>query len=495
MVRYAFFVMVVLAVCGLAAAENNFEPTMATYLGGDEMVEEWTAVDIAPDGMVVVAGTAGCGERSPWPGGDLPGVNVSWLMGGGFGIVARIDPETNGVASVARIGDWIEDMAVADDGRIVITGSFGVAVLTPDASRIIWRDGDIIRGTRSAQFRNQTPPFRRYRYTRRVARVSVGSDGTVASIQAEKKEWSAGPMHGRLYVWDRDGERICDLRMKQYKYPKDVVVDSANKQVIVGGFNTYSHDSPHMDNHPIHMQFMTAFTYDGNVNWAAYDFPAREVYAHNTYADCRVQRLVIGHDGYLYMGGYIHGGDYIWKHDPFDVDKHVQVDVNYDRFTHAIDMGPGLDQSYFAKYDPKTGEILQGQVLLCRERPDGGGKPTQIQIRGIHADADGNVYLAGYCEAYIKDRDAQRVAGEQVGEYEAPEIFLLGVSPDFRQRHVWTVFSRDNCEAAAWGLSVRDGRAALIGEVYQGEVITTENALQSEPTRHTNGYLVIWELD
>jgi hypothetical protein len=58
-------------------------------------------------------------------------------------------------------------------------------------------------------------------------------------------------------------------------------------------------------------------------------------------------------------------------------------------------MGRGIDQGYFAKFDPATGKILQGQVLLTRREPNGGGKPAQIQIRGIQANREGTVYLAG----------------------------------------------------------------------------------------------------
>jgi hypothetical protein len=483
MMRNSGLILVLLAIGGIAGA-GNFEPTLATYLGGDESVEEWTAVDIAPDGHVVVAGSA--------PGYSPKGVEETWLLAGGYGIVLRLDPETNEIVSATRLGDYIEDMQVAPDGRIAITGSFGVAVLSPDASEILWRDADVVRGTRAAQFRNQTPPFKRRRYTRRVARVAIGADGTVAAMQAEQKDWGDAPKHGRLYVWTRDGKRRCDLRMTGYKYPKDLCVDSAHKQVIVGGFNTYAHDSPHMKNHPIHMQFLTAFNYDGKVNWAAYDFPAADVYAENTYADSRVQRLAIGADGMLYMGGYIHGGDYVWKHHPFDVTKRVRVDTGYDSYSVAANMGRGIDQSYFAKFDPKTGMILQGQVLLTRRQPNGGGKPAQIQIKGIDADTEGNVYIAGYCEAHIKDRAEQQVAGQTVGEYHGPEPFLLSVTPDFKQRRLWTVFAKEGCEAAAWGLSIRDGRGAIVGEVYQGEVMTTDNALQTEPVKHTDGYLVVW---
>jgi hypothetical protein len=467
------------------AAGGDFGVSTATYLGGPERMEEWTAVDIAPDGHVVVAGSA--------PSYRPEGVKEAWLLAGGYGIVMRLDAKTGRPVSAARIGDYIEDMEIDADGRIAVTGSFGVAVLSPDASKVVWRDGNVIRGTRAAQFRNQTPPFKRYRYTRRVARVAVGADGTVASLQAEQKAWGQDPKKGRLYVWNAKGGRLCDVALVKYKYPKDVCVDAKHKLVIVGGFNTYAADSRHMKNHPIHMPFLTAYAYDGKVKWAAYDFPAKDVYAENTFADSRVQRLAIGGDGYLYMGGYIHGGDYVWKHHPFDVTKRVKADTGYDSFSVAANMGRGIDQSYFAKYDPATGNIVRGQVLLCRRTPAGGGKPTQIQIRGIGADGEGNLYLSGYCEKYIKDRDAQKVAGRKVGEYHKPEIFLLVVTPDFRTRKVWTVFSGEACEAASWGLSVRGGRAALVGEVYAGSAITTDNALQKRPAGHTDGYLVVWE--
>jgi hypothetical protein len=313
-------------------------------------------------------------------------------------------------------------------------------------------------------------------------------------VQAEEKAWGDDPKKGHLYIYDSGGKRIADVLMAEYKYPKDVVVDGENKLVIVGGFNTYKHDSPHMTDHPIHMPFLTAYTYDGEVEWAAYDFPAKGVYAMNTYADSRVQRLAIGSDGFLYMGGYIHGGDYVWRHDPLNVKKRVAVDVGYDGYSRAHNMGRGIDQSYFAKFDPATGKIIRGQVLLTRQAPNGGGKPAQIQIKGIQADKNGTVYLVGYCEKYIKDRNTKRVAGRSVGDYHKPEPFLLVVTSDFRHRKIWTVFAADKCEAAFWGLGVRNGVAAMVGEVYEGTTITTDNALHRAATP-TDGYLVIWTTD
>ena len=57
------------------------------------------------------------------------------------------------------------------------------------------------------------------------------------------------------------------------------------------------------------------------------------------------------------------------------------------------------------------------------------------------------------------------------------------------------MFAADNCEAAFWGLGVRNSVAATVGEVYEGQTITTDNALQKAPAEYTDGYLVIWKTD
>lgn len=466
---------------------GDFRVRTATYLGGPAAAEEWNAVDVAPDGNIVLAGRLV--DRDPG------GVKANWLMAGGDGVVLRIAPDGTNVLSVTRIGDYVDDMQVGEDGRIAIAGSFGIAILATNGSQLIWRDGDVIRGTKAAAFRNQTPPFREDRYRKRVSRVAVGSDGTVASFQAEEKAWGNAPKKGLLYVWDRDGRRVSETTMVGYKYPKDLVVCSEQKTVIVGGFNTYSADSQHMKNHPIHMPFIVAYTYDGKEKWETYNFPAADSYKQNLFADSRVQRLNIGRDGMLYMGGYIHGGDYVWKMDPHDFTKRVAADVGYDSHSTAGHMGRGIDHAYFAKYDPANGDMLLGQPLICRRNADGSGKPSQSQIRGIHADEKGNVYISGYCEKYISKRDACTVNGMAVAAYHKPETFLMVVSPDFRKRHVWTVFSDEQSESASWGISVRGSTAALVSEVYEGRMLVTPNAMEREPMKTVDGYLVVWEPD
>ena len=80
-----------------------------------------------------------------------------------------------------------------------------------------------------------------------------------------------------------------------------------------------------------------------------------------------------------------------------------------------------------------------------------------------------------------------------MGAYYKPEPYLLVVTPDFRHRKVWTVFAADQCEAAFWGLGLRNGVAAMVGELYEGKTIVTDNALQRTAPRPTGGYLVVWK--
>jgi len=469
-----------------AARADDFRVTTATYLGGGSPTEQWAAVDIAQDKTIVLAGAAA--ELS------VKGAARAELLGGGEGVIVRLNAEGAKILSITRVGDYVEDMKIGPGGRIAVAGSFGVAVLSPDAAKVLWSDKEIILGTKAAQFSNQTPPFREDRYTRRLARVAIGSDGTTASIQNAVKKHGSEPKRGRLYIWDKEGKRLSDVPLTDYKYPQDVCVDTANRLVIVGGFNTYAAESRHMKRHPIHMPWMAAYAYEGRRKWEAYNFPAKDVYAQNTFADSRVQRLAIGGDGRLYMGGYIHGGDFVWRHDPFDVKKRVNVDTGFDAFSKAYNMGRGIDMAYFAKFEPATGRILQGQALLTRATEQGGGKPAQIQIQGIDADKNGNLYLSGYAEAFIENRSQKQINGKSVGDYFKPEAFLMVVSHDFKTRKVWTVFS-EKAESASWGVAQRDGLAALIAEVYEGAMITTSNALQKKPARTTDGYMVVWEAE
>jgi len=161
-----------------SAHAADFKVRTATYIGGPAEADAWNAVDIAPDGNIVLAGRL--------PDKNPGGVKAAWLMAGGDGVVLRVAPSGTNVLSMARIGDYIDDMQVGEGGRIVITGSFGVGVLSTNATKLLWRDGSIIRGTKAAAFRNQTPPFKQDRYRKWWSPRISGSGMSGPYFQASK---------------------------------------------------------------------------------------------------------------------------------------------------------------------------------------------------------------------------------------------------------------------------------------------------------------------
>jgi hypothetical protein len=94
------------------------------------------------------------------PGHNPGGVTPVTLLGGGDGVVVRLDPSGQTVRSVTRLGSEVRDLAVADNGRILVCGDFGVALLNETAAALIWADDSLGQGYRCDQ----------------------GSDGTVAVL-------------------------------------------------------------------------------------------------------------------------------------------------------------------------------------------------------------------------------------------------------------------------------------------------------------------------
>lgn len=482
-------------------AENNFVINNAGYIATDN-TDEFTSVDVAPDGTIVT-----CGKLYNYLPSDAVEYN---LLGGGNGTIVRLNHTGSKVLSITRVGDNVHDLEVSDNGDIAICGTFGVGVLKSDGSQFKWVDNSILVGTVDGH----TPSFFGYfapssfnmKYRRAMSRVAIGSDGTVATIQ--QKEWYGDP---GLYIYNSNGVRILDSILPHkdtvdfgdkidYEYfinvyPNDICVDGANNSVIIGGWNGRKDDSPQMSDHPIHMPYLRCYDYSGQLKWKNYDWRAKDIfYTMNYYADSRFSDIVIGRDGFLYTAGYIHGGDHMFEIDPHDYSKWADNCCSgYDSYSMPHSMGAGIDHAFFCKYDPETGDILNGQAAIVRENPNGTGEPNQSQIKGLMADEDGKLYLAGYCMDYIKNRSLQTINGESVGSNAGVEPFIMIVDSSWNNREIWTVVSKNNLEGTFWGLGYRNGIMAAAGEIFQGEAITTPGG--TGQTRHDNydGYLLTYE--
>jgi hypothetical protein len=421
---------------------TNFDVSAATYLGAASD-DTLNAVDIAPDGALVV-------------GGALPdylppaGTGLFELLGGGPGALMRLDETGQRAMSLTRIGDTVADLEVDNDGRIVTCGSFGVALLNAEANDVIWSDdpGDGAK------------------------RCAIGaSDGTVALT-----------VGGTVYVYTSDGTLLSSWAANG-KEEYDVAVDSTNELVIV---TSYKQAAANWKS-----AFMRAWSYDGQLSWRSYDFNEN----NGLGADTEGRRVAIGRDGLLYFAASINGGTgfSIFSRDPLDLSQSAgDRTVKTDRYSNPTDIG-SVSMTWYGRYNPANGALLQGQSLLTRLNSS--GKGNSIKPYAIMADEQGRVFVAGDMACCIANRSALQIAGQSVGNYQSGEAFFLAVSPTFEERIVWTPFTQTGGAAGgspALGVSVRDGNAAVAIRVGAEKSLITHNALQTIPPGGAEGYVAAW---
>lgn len=425
------------------APSNNLQVASATYLGGAG-VDRATAVDIAPNEVLVFGGVM--------PGHNPGGVTPINLLGGGDGVVTRLSHDAQTVYSVTRIGNAVNDLEVGSDGRIVVCGDFGVAVLTPEANALEWSDSAIGEG----------------------ARCAIGGDGMTAVLA-----------NGNIRVFASDGSQLGNWNPGNN--PADVTVDSTNQSIIATGWKQASGN--------LQIPWLKAWNYTGlTLKWTAYDFSASAVSGQGLGADSRGLLVVMGRDGYLYFAGRTDGGNNLFNRDPHDVTVSLpgNILIKTDRFNNPYQLSGTINFGFYGRFNPTTGDILKGQFMLTRLS---NGNGNSIQAHGMMADQNGRLYLAGQTYASLENRSARQVAGIAVGPYSGGEPFLLIISPDFTTRIIWTPFAGSNGAGGspAFGVSVRNGKAAVTISLRDGsDNLITFNALQPAKGGNAEAYLAVW---
>ena len=145
---------------------------------------------------------------------------------------------------------------------------------------------------------------------------------------------------------------------------------------------------------------------------------------------------------------------------------------------------------WYGRYSPTTGALEQGASLLTRLSS---GSGNSISVQAIMADQYGAIFLAGDASCCFHNRNTRQIAGVAVGPYASGEAYLLTVSPDFRQRLVWTPFAGPGGAASspATAVSVR-GDTAAIGIIVKSGALITAHALQPTPGSAQDGYIAVW---
>lgn len=422
---------------------TNLVVCTASYLGGTSS-DTAAGVEIAPDRSVVLAGTLIGNNLNRTPTYlQVPNGPVQ-----GNGTVLRMDPTGRTPLSITRLGNTIDDLDIdRRTGNIVVAGDFGVAVLNPQATQILWT-------------RNLGPGGGARASTGR--RVAVGSGGQVATL-----------FNKQVRVFDANGNLLGQFGPGG-SYAEDVAIDSASGTVIVAGWSQRDGGGCSQ----LQIAHIRSFSYTGTLKWKNYDWSHAQAYgANSSCADTRGLRVAIGRDNLLYFAGESAGGNSIYRYNPTNLSA-AAPNVRYDAYTDPYNTKSN-HITYFARMVPATGQILAGQFLLSRLSAGGG---NTINPRAITADERGTVYVGGASAASIANRNPVNLSinGQAIGPYSGGDGFLAIIAPDFRSRRIWTTWTGVNTTAAGstiTGVAAFQGAAATIS-TSNGNMITV-NPLQT----------------
>jgi hypothetical protein len=431
------------------AAGDDLSVCTATYLGGPG-VDFASAVDIAPDGSVLVGGAFDSYDLGQKP------IN---LMGGGAGAVLRLDGSGRTITSLSRIGGGVSDLEVdRQSGKIAVSGDFGVALLDAAATKVLWNVS--LGGS--------------------ATKVAVGSDGTVAALAGKT-----------ITVLDASGATVGTIDVQSATSVNDIAVDGASKSVLTTGYR--QDDGGACSQYK--STFVRGYAYTGAMKWKDYDWTHNDVGASGDCADSQGLSLAMGRDGKLYYAGKSDGGNTVHQKDPRDLSKQAP-NVSADQYNTPYGFKGANAIGYYARFDPATGTIDKGQFVVARKGADASAEGNACVPSAITADEKGNVYVVGDSAYEIQNHDQKKIGGISVGPYTAYEAFLLVLSPDLSQRLAWTVFTASG-PADATGIAAANGSGALVAEqsgaqLTKGTLITT-SALQKAPGGGDGeGYLVVF---
>jgi hypothetical protein len=449
--------MIVMAAALALAADydaNNLPATWASYFGGSA-ADQITAVDVAADGVIFVAGKM--------PGHNPGGVTPTEFFGGGDGVIMRVAADGSTVLSLARIGGIVNDLEISLDGTVVACGDFGVVTLTPIADDTTAQvDATALGGT--------------------ATRCAIGGDGTFAALRGT----------ARIFVYEPGGTLLKDYGPGSASRKFfDLAIDGFSQTVIETGYDQKAGN--------LQVAFMIGRRYTGAKKWTAYDFSASAVFGQGLGADSRGERVAIGDDGLLYFAGYVDGGNSIYGRNPQNISQKLGNTklIKTDAYNDPYNISGAKALAWYGRFNPETGVLARGQFLLTRLSD---GKGNSIAIKAITADTDGVIYAAGEAYASIQDRAARQVAGVTVGDYAGGEPFVLVVNPALTKRLYWSPFAapgQNGGGSPASGIGVGGYGVVAVGVTLKtdnaGKGLITVNPLQGTPGGgDSDAYVAVW---
>jgi PKD repeat protein len=436
---------------------SEFGISMSSQLGDAGDTESVRGTRILSDGSIVLAANIG----SATPGGTSPAVmSETGASSASGGAIIHISADGKSVLSALRIADEVVDLSIDDNNQLYIAAGYDGLIQMPTPTTFGWQrlNGNYVH------------------------RVDAGGDGQSAALvpgNVSNRENNAGG--GRIYHHAQDGTLLNDFSGTQNTL--DIAIDTERQSIYLTGWRQLGGIWGPSDQcsggtntrFPVQIAYLRACAFNGSIKWHSYSWdrettpgvdtnpcpffdpaypelsvemlnPAWLNRYTNNMADTRGIRIILGDDGKLYAGFEAAGGNHIFRYDPYDLSRSVDI-VGGDGW-HSFTNTGSSHKTFVGKYDPETGNYLQGQqlntIILNANGPGANG--LGLKEGDLYADADGRLFVAGSAAAGLpftgsalyERQPGQIELNPFPSEYYTGGAYLIVLSPDFETREFVT---------------------------------------------------------
>ncbi|MCC5829936.1 MAG: PKD domain-containing protein [Phycisphaeraceae bacterium] len=454
----------------LSGSGLGFDYSTSSWLGGAGNDQEVRGAIIQSDGTVVLAANIGNAQ----PGGLTPDLLGS-ATGSSSGAIIRLSADGTQVLSVARLAGKVMDLAADSAGNLYVAmWTEGFAKLNPDATSVLWS-----KSTMDLGFAN-------------VQRIDAGPDGYVAVLGGGSLD-AGTTLGGHVQVFDPTGIHLGGVSDSKWK--NDVAIHEPSGTVVFLGYRNATDGASGL---PVQISYYRGIAYDGTIKYTGYDWsgnPNSPDYLNsptNNMADTRGYRAAIGDDGYLYLAFESAGGNNLFRYDPFDINTPVSL-AGGDSFHSPFNTGAN-HITFFGKYEPATGEFVNGNHFLTR-LTNGSGNTAFMRRGDIHADSEGRVYVVGQSAWGLPLPSHPSYSGSAgfnpgVDNNYLGGSFLLVMEPNLTTRaHISSLTGGMNHTVAARVLP--GGSAQIVTGGRAGGDLYLLDPIQSQPGTGHNGWFAV----
>ena len=459
------------------AVPSSYDIASASFLGTDGDEDRIRGARIQSDGTVVLA--ANIGDSSP---GDVEPILLNDATATSGGAIIRLSADGRSILSVTRIAAQVEDLALDDSDTIYVAAwEEGLIKLDSTASILLFADS-----------------------ANKVLRVDADGEGMVATLQTSTSDPdSSKPGNGRVVVYDAEHEQLGNFTGRHNTL--DVCLDTASQTVAYIGWRQASAFDGNKSQ-PVQIAYLRGATYDGSEKYTAYDWSTDTESdrflnkPENNMADTRGYRCTIGGDGKLYAAFEVAGGNHIFRYRPFDIMTKVGI-VGGDQW-HEFYNSRSEHKTFFARYEPDTGEYVLGQQLTGRLGPDKGNRANTIRVNGgsIAVDGEGRVYIGGSSAAGLPmpPHEKYEAKGGETTFNPFPDGYLGGawfmvMSADFKTRLYTTRLATGGTTHAVDARTLEGGTTNIVfgGQSRSLEETYTKEAVQKNGKGEREGWFAV----